>query len=143
MSEDLLAREAEAFAAFEEAVAAVPADRREEPALPEDWSMKDVLWHLAHWWRDGEETYRAIQAGTYVESTLSDGEIDARNAAVLEESRSMSLEEVETGARAAREAMLAAFMVVADRPVALEQFSWETIEHYDEHLEAVRGLGAG
>ncbi len=141
-SGELLAREARAYAAFEEAVAAVPADQREEPALPDGWSVKDVLWHVAYWWRDGERSFRAMRAGTYAEEDWTAEQTDATNERVLAESRSTSAADVEAGVAAAREDVLEAFASVAGVRRADELFGSETIEHYEEHLEAVRGLGA-
>jgi hypothetical protein len=141
-SEGLPAREARAYAAFEEAVAAVPADRREEPAPPDGWSVKDVLWHVAYWWRDGEQSFRAMRAGTYVQEHWSDERTDATNADVLAESRSMRAADVEAGLVTARAGLLEAFAAVAGDPAADELFASETIEHYEEHLEPVRSLGA-
>jgi hypothetical protein len=142
MTDELLAREARAYAAFEEAVAAVPADRREEPIPPDDWSVKDVLWHVAFWWREGEQSFRAMQAGSYVEEDWSQEQTDATNARVLAESRSMQAADVEDGVAAARAGLLEAFTPMAGDPAAQELFASETIEHYEEHLPAVRGLGS-
>jgi hypothetical protein len=142
VNDELLAREAGAYAGFEQAVAATPADRREEPVLSDDWSVKDVLWHVAFWWRDGEESFGKIRAGTWVEQEWPAEVTNATNAQVLAESRSMSLAEVEAGLRAARAGLLEAFAPVAGDPVADELFTSETIEHYEEHLPALRGLTA-
>jgi hypothetical protein len=142
MTDQLLAREARAYAAFEEAVAAVPADRREEPIPPDDWSVKDVLWHVAFWWREGEQSFRAMQAGSYVEEDWSQEQTDATNARVLAESRSIQAADVEDGVAAARAGLLEAFTPMAGDPAAQELFASETIEHYEEHLPAVRGLGS-
>ena len=43
---------------------------------------------------------------------------------------------------AARAALLEAFAPLAGDPVADELFVSETIEHYDEHLPALRGLAS-
>jgi hypothetical protein len=138
--DDLLGREARAYAVFEQAVAAVPAERREEPILPNGWSVRDVLWHVAYWWRDGEENLGAIRAGTYVDEQWSDERTDATNAQVLEESRSMALADVEGGLPAARERLRAAFAPVAGDETAVALFVSETIDHYEEHLPAVLAL---
>jgi mycothiol maleylpyruvate isomerase-like protein len=142
MNDELLAREAFAYAAFEEAVAAVPADRRTEPTLPDGWTLSDVLWHVAYWWTDGERSFREIGAGTYVEEDWTAEQTDATNARVLAESRSMSAADVEAGFAAARTRLLEAFGPVAGDPVADELFASETIEHYEEHFPAVRGLAS-
>jgi uncharacterized damage-inducible protein DinB len=141
-SGELLAREARAYAAFEEAVAAVPADRREEPTLPDGWSVKDVLWHVAYWWRDGERSFREMRSGTYTDEDWTAEQTDATNARVLAESRSTSAAAVEAGIAAARAGVLEAFGQVAGDPAADALFASETIDHYEEHLPALRGLAA-
>ena len=50
--DELTAKEAEAWAGFEELLAAVPEERLETPAFDGGWSVKDVLWHVAYWWDD-------------------------------------------------------------------------------------------
>lgn len=140
MSGDPIAREADAWAAFALAVTAVPLEQREEPDLPDGWSVKDVMWHIVHWWRDGVSSFLAMHAGTYVESETTDAETDATNARVLEESRSMPLADVESAVVRARNALLEAFASVVTEPAAVELFESETIEHYEEHIGAVRAL---
>ena len=142
MNDELLASEAAAYAGFEQAVAATPPDRREEPVLSDDWSVKDVLWHVAFWWRDGEESFGKIRAGTWVDEEWPADVTDATNAKVLAESRSMSLADVEAGVEAARAGLLRAFAAVAGTTEADELFVSETIEHYEEHLPALRGLAS-
>jgi hypothetical protein len=140
--EALTAAEAEAYAAFEAAMAIVPRDRREEPVLSDEWSVKDVLWHVAHWWNDGAESYEAMRAGTFRDWPSSDEETDTTNARALAEGRAMSLEEVEAGAARIRERMLAAWRLVPEREDATENFVSETVEHYEEHLPALRAYAA-
>ncbi len=142
MSGDVFTREADAYREFGLAVAAVPIERREEAVLPDGWSVKDVLWHVVYWWRDGTISFLAMRAGTYRDDETPDDETDVTNARVLEESRAMSLAEVERSVIAARTALLEAFATVVTRPDAEELFVSETIEHYEEHLPAVHTLGA-
>ena len=49
--------------------------------------------------------------------------------------------DVEAELSAARASMLEAFAPVAGDPVADELFTSETIDHYEEHLAGLRGLG--
>jgi hypothetical protein len=144
MSQDVFAREADAYREFASAVAAVPIERREEAALPDGWSVKDALWHVVYWWRDGTTSFLAMHAGTHPGhgDATDEDDTDARNARVLEESRAMSLTEVEQSVTAARTALLESFATVATRPEAEELFVSETIEHYDEHIESIRALAA-
>jgi uncharacterized damage-inducible protein DinB len=138
----LTAAEAEAWAAFEAAIEVVPRDRREEPATADGWSVKDVLWHVAYWWGDGAETYRAMREGTFEDRESTAEETDATNAGVLAEGRAMSLEEVEAGAAEIRDKMLEAWRRAPDRRDADENFVSETVEHYEEHLPALRAFAA-
>ena len=142
MSDELLAREARAYAAFEEVVAGVPLERWGEQVLTDDWSVKDVLWHVAFWWHDGVQSFGEMRAGTYTDEEWTAEQTDATNARVLAESRSMTATDVEAGLGAARAALLEAFAPLAGDPVADELFVSETIEHYEEHLPALRGLAA-
>ena len=143
MSQDVFAREATAYQAFALAVAAIPIERREGPVLPDGWSVKDVLWHVIHWWREGVTTFLAMHAGTYEEAETGEDLTDATNARVLEESRSMSLTDVEEAVTAARTALLEAFAPVATVPEAVGLFVSETIEHYEEHLPTLRAFPGG
>ena len=142
MTDDLRGDEDRAYGAFREAVAAVPRERMEEALLPDGWTVKDVLWHVAYWWRDGASTFGRIAAGSGVADDAEDEDTDVTNARVLDESRSRSLHEVEDEVTAARAVLLEAYAPVAGTAAADELFRSETIDHYDEHIEAVRSLGA-
>lgn len=62
--QELGARERAAWAAFREAVDAIEPARRETPGVNvEGWTVKDVLWHVAHWWDDLAGTLEAMRAG--------------------------------------------------------------------------------
>ena len=135
--DDLLRREAEAWAEFSAAVANVPADRREDPVLPDDWSVKDVLWHVVFWWEDGCATFEQMASGIF---ETYDGDTDVTNARVLEESRSMYLTEVEAAVEPARDRLIAAYLRVPRDQRADDDFIAETIEHYEEHMAAVLGF---
>ena len=139
MNDAMLDEEARAYEAFRSAVEAVPRERFEETVLPDGWTVKDVLWHVAYWWRDGARTFGAIADGTH-RGFDDDEETDVTNARVLDESRSRSLREVEDEVAEARAALLAAFDPVSDDELAIELFRSETIEHYEEHLPALRTL---
>ena len=143
MSDDVFGREASAYEAFARAVAEVPLERREDPVLHDGWSVKDVLWHVVYWWRDGVTTFLAMHAGTFEETETTDEQTDVENARVLEESRAMSLADVEGALTGARTALLEAFAPLATDPAAVETFVSETIEHYEEHLPALRGFAEG
>ncbi len=136
----LTERERNAWAELRQLVDGLPRERLEEEAVTADgWTVKDVLWHIAHWWNHFADLLDAMREGTFVEPPEDEEATDAENARVLEESRSMSLEEVERGLEAARERMLAAWEALPEVDEPAERwFGWETYEHYEEHLADLR-----
>jgi DinB superfamily len=137
-NEDLTAQEAEAWTVFRAAVDAIPGDRRSEPLLPDGWTVKDTLWHVAYWWDLGAETFERMSAGVAEPEELAD--TDEINAGALAESRAMSLQDVEAGVIRIRERLLRAWAPVSEDPAAAETFAGETIEHYDDHRPALEAL---
>lgn len=141
MDKDALsAREHEAWEAFRAVVDGIdPARRETAGANPDGWSVKDVLWHVAHWWDDLAGTLASLRAGTYAEPSEGDDATDAENARVLEESAAMTLGDVERGLEEARARMLAAWAALPEVDATAErEFVWETIDHYEEHLPDLR-----
>ena len=140
--EELTLREREAWEAFRREVDRLPPDLLERLIEShEGWTVKDVLWHIAHWWDDLADMLDRIRAGTFVDDEGTDEETDAENAQVLAESREMTLAEVRSGVEAARDRMLAAWGALPKvTDVARKWFVWETIEHYEEHVPQLRGL---
>jgi hypothetical protein len=132
--EELTAREAEAWSAFERLVAAVPEERLETPAFDGGWSVKDVLWHVAYWWDD---FVRASRAG------WADDEEETDDVNAREQARSRELPFVEVRAELddARARLLEAWAAVdgTDERGA-EWFVSETVEHYEEHEPQIRSL---
>lgn len=138
--EELTRREAQAWEAFREVVDRSAPRQLERPGVnAEGWTVKDVLWHVAHWWDDLTDTLERVRGGTFVEPPENDDETDAENARVLEESRAMSLDDVRVGLDTARARMLAAWAAMPELDdVAVKHFLWETTEHYEEHEPDVR-----
>jgi uncharacterized protein (TIGR03083 family) len=78
-------------ARFDATLATVPRDRLEDPVLPGGWSVKDVLAHIT--WGD-REAIGVIEARALVGSELWELDEDARNEAVVRESRALGLDDV-------------------------------------------------
>jgi|SRR5688500_1270734 len=78
-------------ARFDAIVAGLSRDHLTDPILPGDWSVKDVLAHIA--WGD-REAIGVIEARALVGSELWEIDQDARNDAVVRESRRLTLDEV-------------------------------------------------
>jgi len=127
-------REQEAWAELEAAVAAVPEERLETPALDGGWSVKDVLWHIAYWWND----FVRASADGWSEDP---GETDDVNDREFRRSRALPYVEVRAMVDEAREGMLEVWSRVAEDDA--EGVSWfveETIDHYPDHLQPIRSL---
>ena len=131
---ELTAKEAEAWAEFEELIAAVPEERLETPALEAGWSVKDVLWHVAYWWDD---------FGRAARSSWADDEEETDDVNAREQVRSRKLPYVEVRAELedSRARLLETWARVADGDEqGFEWFSSESIEHYEEHVPQLRSI---
>lgn len=143
MDKDALTiRERDAWAALRGIVDGLTPEQREVPGVNgEGWTVKDVLWHIAHWWGHLAELLDQMREGTFVEPPEDDAATDSENARVLEESRAMRPSEVERGLDVTRGRMLEAWTGLPELTEPAERwFVWETIEHYEEHLPGVRAL---
>jgi hypothetical protein len=140
--DELTRREERAWLELRSAVDRLPPERRERPGVNvEGWTVKDVLWHVAHWWDHLTGLLGEIRDGTYTEPPDDDAATDAENARVLEASRGMALDDVERGMADARARLLAAWAALPEVTEPAERwFVWETIEHYEEHLPGLLAL---
>lgn len=131
-----LKREADVWRDFERFVLAVPRDRWESPDVMPEWTVKEMLWHVAGWLDDCAVHLEQIAAGTLKDPDEGEDDTDDRNAAFASQAREMNVDEVWNGVRAARElvrARWAALDDVSDR--AIEEFASETYQHYKEHVD--------
>lgn len=136
--EELLQREARAWDALEAAVAAVPDDRRAVEGVVPGWSVQDLVWHCGKWAEYTAKNLEAMAAGTYVEEHHDDGYFDAMNADIAAASKAMTWDEVVSGAAEMRQRARAAFEAIAEpTEEAVEDFSGETFEHYEEHTAEI------
>jgi hypothetical protein len=136
--EAMLQREAEAWAALEIAVAAVPAERRTEEGVVPGWSVQDLVWHCAAWADFAGGNLEAMAAGTYADEDHDDAYWDAMNADIAAASKAMSWDEAVAGAAEARARVRAALEALSEvTDEAAEDFSGETFEHYEEHAAEI------
>lgn len=132
-------------ARFDRILEAVPPDRLAEPILPGDWSVKDVLAHIAWGEREG---IGVVRGRALVGSELWSVSEDERNEAVVRESRSRGLDEVIAEYRGAFHDYLSAIEGLSDDelndPERFEGLSegipgwrpWRVLydpAHYDDH----------
>ena len=148
MTEHLLADLDAARDDFLDALAHVDADLVTAPGVMEDWSVRDLVVHVAAW---AEHAVRAIDlasAGRGAEFDYSPQQTDAMNERILAEARTTS-----PAAALAREE--AAFTAFRDRVAALDAavldlrlgngdsvadvIRYDGPEHYAEHTAHLRG----
>lgn len=91
---------------------ALTPQQRAAVGTPEHWAAKDVVAHVASWWRVQADRLRALAAGEAVHP-LDDAEINRRNAETLARGREQSWEQVIAEARAAHDAQVAALQHIA------------------------------
>ncbi len=136
--DELLQREADAWAGLEAAVARVSAERRTVEGVVPGWSVQDLVWHCAAWADFAGGNLEAMAAGTYEDEDHDDAYWDAMNADIAAASKAMSWDEVVAGAADARARVRAAIVAVPDlTDEAAADFSGETFEHYDEHAAEI------
>jgi len=136
-TQELLQREDQAWLAFVDAFAAVPDDQRDQEGVVPGWTTKDLVWHCGYWAGYVGDALERIGRG----ETLEDQDWDGINDKVIEDGRGMAWDEIivqsEHNRERARAALLALATVTDD---ALEEFTGETFEHYEEHAAEIRAF---
>jgi hypothetical protein len=111
-----------------------------EENLPNGWSVKDVLAHIAAWeWRCAS----LLDASHNTKALLkAQPDVDALNREIYEARKEWGWEEVEYDFRAAHQTLLEAIRQLPPPQLADEfvqrTIADETWEHYDEHLGDLR-----
>lgn len=147
MAESLLERLDAARQAFLDALEEVDADLVTVPGVMEDWSVRDIVVHVAAWSEHATQALDLAVAGRADEFAYSTGETDAMNVRILEEAR-------RTSPSAALEREDAAFSAFRDRVEGLdsallalrlgngdtvaEVIAYDGPDHYAEHTEHLR-----
>lgn len=111
-----------------------------EPALPNGWSIKDMLAHLAAW----ESRCASLLAEAHDSNAPLKAmpEVEALNREFYEERQAWSWEEVENEFRGSHKVLLEAIRALPparlNDPVVRQSIAEETWEHYQEHLPDLR-----
>ncbi len=138
--ENMLEKIEESYADLVRLYRAAPVSWLVEPILPNGWSVKDIVAHLAAWeWRCAALLEQADVSNAPLQA---EPDVDALNHETFEERRHWGWEEVDDDARAAHRALLKAIKKMPpDRlndPVVFNAIAVETWEHYSEHLPAMQ-----
>ena len=114
----------------------VPEEMLVAPTLPNGWSVKDTLAHIAAWdWRCAALLKESLHTNAPLKARP---DVDALNREILEERRSWRWNEVVRDFQAAHQALV---MAIQDLPperlndtVIQESIAEETCEHYGQHI---------
>jgi Mycothiol maleylpyruvate isomerase N-terminal domain len=137
-------RETDNWTQFEQATLAIPRDRWEEPGVLPEWSVKDMLWHVAGWIDECSQHLEKMREGTFTEPEETDDDTDVRNAGFAEAAASMDVNAVWEGLVAARELVRRRWDELPEvTDTAIEWFAGETYQHYKEHLPDLEKFASG
>ena len=133
--EELLKRENEAWLQLVDVFAAVPPDRREVEGVVPGWSTHDLAWHCVYWAGYAGEAIERIRRGEPAELE------DVPEAEILTTGRGMGWDEIIMQAAKNREQARAALSASSDLPdEAVEWFTDDTFDHYEEHAAEIRAF---
>jgi hypothetical protein len=126
-----------------------------QATLEHDWSVKDVLAHIAAWER---RCVGWIQAGLHgekpdiPEAVYTQEDVDKLNEKTFQDNRNRSLDDVQSEYRHSYQQILAQVHALSEDDITNpRRFSWtngrtlvpyiaaNTYEHYQEHIEQIRG----
>ncbi|MEX2275144.1 MAG: maleylpyruvate isomerase N-terminal domain-containing protein [Actinomycetota bacterium] len=133
---ELLADENAAWNELHDLVERVPLDACDDPTLPAEWSVNDVLFHVGAWLADCANEFERMGAGTFVPSDESS---DGQNAAWLEVSRGMDAQGCRAQFESGHSQMLHHFGDLREiDPHAIEWFEESGPMHYRAHAPDLR-----
>lgn len=128
--------------AFDEALAAVPPERMTEPGVNGDWTVKDLLAHIAWWDRHLLQRLRTGQEPLYAPGDDPREVTVAANAAIFTEHHDRPLDDVRAEFDAAHRELLAALEALPPEVAADEEMydtvGADTFGHYPDHAETLR-----
>ena len=144
---ELLARLDAARDAFDEALSHVDPDLATVPGVMDDWSVRDLVHHLARWCEHGSEAIDLASRGRGAEFAYSTGDTDRMNEAFLEEGRAISPRDAIEREAAAFEGFRGRIAAVDESLLGARLGNGDTVEevivydgpeHYDEHTAHLR-----
>lgn len=133
---------------FHDALATVDADLVMAPGVVGDWSVRDLVVHVAAWCEHGSAALDLATGGRGAEFTYSRDDTDAMNEAIAAEGHALSpmeaLEREEAAYAAFREriGMLEASQLderLGNGDTVEAVIRYDGPDHYDEHAEHLRG----
>ena len=106
----------------------------------DDWSVKDLLAHMACWDAEAAQVLEQLRLGSYLEW---DRDVDAFNRECFEACRDLDLDATWAQLHSSRARMLEELGCLPDELLERESTAWEWFEdsgitHHDEHLPRLR-----
>jgi len=142
--EQLLQRLEAAWVAFNDGYAGLPDEMLTEPGVVEDWSVKDMIAHVA-WWEEEALAHlpRILAGGRPPRYSTTYGGIDAFNALMAERKRDLSLAEVRRQAEETHRRLVAYLQSVPEEEFTREtrfrrRLRLDTYSHYPIHTAAIQ-----
>ena len=145
--QDLLAELAAEHDAFVAALEAVDLELVTAPGVVEDWSVRDLVVHVAFWAEHATDALRLATEGRGDEFAYDTAQTDAMNARLLEESRRTTPDAAVEREQRAYEGLVAAISALDPALLDVRLGSGDTVvevigydgpEHYREHTAHLR-----
>jgi hypothetical protein len=110
--------------------------RLDQPGYSDEWSVKDLLGHLAAWWAEAAHALERIRMGTYTSEKL---DIDGMNRRFFEAFRDTDADTVRAELWASRNRALEELWRLPEITKDADEWFMESgAEHYQEHLPELR-----
>lgn len=139
----LLKRVETAWSAFKDSFADLPDARLTEPGVTGDWSVKDILAHISIWEEEAiKHLPHIIAGGTPPRYSVTYGGIDAFNAQMVAQRRSLSLAEVRRQLEDTHQRLLDVVQQLPEEQITREtrarrRLRLDTYSHYPIHTKAI------
>jgi hypothetical protein len=142
--QQLLKQLDKAWTAFKESYAGLPYPQLTEPGVTGHWSVKDIIAHVT-WWE--EEALKhlplILKGGRPPRYSIRYGGIDAFNAQMTEQRRSLSLSDVLRQQEETHRRLIDYVQSAPEEPLTREtrfrrRLRLDTYSHYPKHAKAIR-----
>jgi hypothetical protein len=133
---ELMREEDQGWSELRTALQTLKPEQMIKPGLTEDWSVKDLVGHLASWWAEANAELERMRFGTFRLERL---DIDEINRRFYEANRDLDLETVLAEFFASRNRALDALWRLPELTAQAEEWFRESgAQHYREHLSDFR-----
>jgi hypothetical protein len=133
---------------FRSAIEAVPDEEIEAPGVVDEWSVKDIVGHVAFWTERGATTLAASNAGNFEGLVWGEGEgwVDDWNARESQARKDKPFAEVRGELLEAHEVARRAIDAATDQTLnapfrdatVADYYAGDTYGHYEEHAEHIK-----